>query len=172
MTGAAGAIGSGIVRGLLRDGCHVAATDLAGAPLDSLVAELRVEYGERVTGVALDVADAESVAAGFAAVCATFGGVDLLVINAGLAHVATLGELDLDAFRRLERVNVEGTLLLLQEAERVLRDAADRRRRGAGLDQERLRTGRGLRRLLGDEGGVAPARAHRESRTRRRRTCA
>jgi NAD(P)-dependent dehydrogenase (short-subunit alcohol dehydrogenase family) len=119
VTGAAGAIGSGIVRGLLRDGCHVAATDLAGAPLDSLVEELRVEYGARIPGVALDVADAASVAAGFAAVGATFGGVDLVVNNAGLAHVATLGELELDAFRRLERVNVEGTLLLLKEAERV-----------------------------------------------------
>jgi rhamnulose-1-phosphate aldolase/alcohol dehydrogenase len=119
VTGAAGAIGSGIVRGLLREGCHVAATDLAGAPLDSLVAELRPEYGERITGVVLDVADPASVAAGFAQVCATFGGVDLLVINAGLAHVATLVELELEAFRRLGRVNVEGTLLLLKEAERV-----------------------------------------------------
>ena len=119
VTGAAGAIGSGIVRGLLREGCHVAATDLAGAPLDSLVAELRGEYGERIAGVALDVADAASVAAGFAQVCALYGGVDLLVINAGLAHVATLAELEVEAFRRLERVNVEGTLLLLQEAERV-----------------------------------------------------
>jgi NAD(P)-dependent dehydrogenase (short-subunit alcohol dehydrogenase family) len=119
VTGAAGAIGSGIVRGLLREGCHVAATDLAGAPLDSLVAELRAEYGERITGVALDVTDPASVGAGFAQVCATFGGVDLLVINAGLAHVATLGELELEAFRRVARVNVEGTLLLLKEAERV-----------------------------------------------------
>jgi rhamnose utilization protein RhaD (predicted bifunctional aldolase and dehydrogenase)/NAD(P)-dependent dehydrogenase (short-subunit alcohol dehydrogenase family) len=119
VTGAAGAIGSGIVRGLLREGCHVAATDLADAPLDALVTELRVEYGKHITGVALDVADPASVAAGFAQVCATFGGVDLLVINAGLAHVATLGELELEAFRRVGRVNVEGTLLLLKEAARV-----------------------------------------------------
>ena len=48
-----------------------------------------------------------------------FGGVDLVVINAGLAHVATLDELELEAFRRLERVNVEGTLLLLKEAARI-----------------------------------------------------
>jgi len=118
VTGAAGAIGSGIVRGLLREGCHVAATDLAGERLDSLVAELHAEFGERATAVALDVADPDSVAAGFAQVCARFGGVDLVVINAGLAHVATLDELELEAFRRLERVNVEGTLLLLKEAAR------------------------------------------------------
>ena len=118
VTGAAGAIGSGIVRGLLREGCHVAATDLAGERLDSLLAELRAEFGERVTRVALDVGDPASVAAGFAQVCAHFGGVDLIVINAGLAHVATLDELDIEAFRRLERVNVEGTLHLLKQAAR------------------------------------------------------
>lgn len=119
VTGAAGAIGSGIVRGLLREGCHVAATDLAGERLDSLVAELQGEFGARVEGVAMDVADPASVAAGFAAVAALWGGVDLLVINAGLAHVASLAELELDAFRRLERVNVEGTLILLREAQRL-----------------------------------------------------
>jgi rhamnulose-1-phosphate aldolase/alcohol dehydrogenase len=119
VTGAAGAIGSGIVRGLLREGCHVAATDLPGERLDSLVAELRGEFGDRVAGVAQDVSDPASVARGFDEVAALFGGVDLVVINAGLAHVATLGELDLEQFRRLERVNVEGTLLLLKEAQRM-----------------------------------------------------
>ncbi|RIK95869.1 MAG: bifunctional aldolase/short-chain dehydrogenase [Proteobacteria bacterium] len=119
VTGAAGAIGAGIARGLLREGCHVVATDLAGERLDALLAELRGEFGERVAGAGLDVADAESVAAGFAAACAAFGGVDLVVINAGLAHVAPLADLELEAFRRLERVNVEGTLLLLREAQRL-----------------------------------------------------
>ena len=45
-----------------------------------------------------------------------WGGIDLLVVNAGLAHVATLGEMELDDFRRLEQVNVEGTLLALRAA--------------------------------------------------------
>lgn len=119
VTGAAGAIGAGIVRGLLREGCHVAATDLPGERLDSLVVELRAGFGERIVGVALDVSDPASVAAGFTEVCRHFGGVDVVVINAGLAHVASLAELELDAFRRLERVNVEGTLLLLREARRI-----------------------------------------------------
>src|SRR5690606_36942229 len=51
-------------------------------------------------------------------IAATWGGVDLVVANAGLAHVAPLSSLDLEAFRRLERVNVEGTLLVLAEAAR------------------------------------------------------
>ena len=118
VTGAAGAIGAGIARGLLREGCHVAVTDLAGERLDALLRELAPEFGARVVGVALDVGDADSVAAGFAEVSRCWGGVDLLVVNAGLAHVAPLAELTLEAFRRLERVNVEGTLLLLAEAAR------------------------------------------------------
>ncbi len=43
---------------------------------------------------------------------------DLVVVNAGLAHVAKLEELEMEAFRRLERVNVEGTLNVLAEAAR------------------------------------------------------
>ncbi len=128
VTGAAGAIGSGIAEALLAAGAHVAASDLEGAALDELAAELGARYPERVAGVALDVADEASVAAGFAAVSRLWGGVDLVVINAGLAHVATLEALVLEAFRRLERVNTEGTLVLLAAAGRHMK------RQGTGGD--------------------------------------
>jgi NAD(P)-dependent dehydrogenase (short-subunit alcohol dehydrogenase family) len=113
VTGAAGAIGYGICRGLLEKGCHVAATDLASEKLDRLAAELRRAAPDRTIPVALDVTDKESVAAGFEAVIRTWGGVDIVVINAGIAMVSPLKEIDLEAFRRLEKVNVEGTLLTL-----------------------------------------------------------
>ncbi len=118
ITGAAGAIGSGVARGLLRAGCHVVVTDLPGAGLDSLVAELRPTFGSRIMGVPLDVCDPESVTHGFDAVAETWGGVDLVVVNAGAAHVSRLAEMELEAFRRLERINIEGTLLVLREAAR------------------------------------------------------
>ena len=118
VTGAAGAIGSGVSRALLEQGANVAATDLAGAHLDTLAADLREEFGARVIGVALDVTDPRSVASAFGEVAATWGGVDLVVVNAGIAHVAPLLELDLETFRRLERVNIEGTLLVLAECAR------------------------------------------------------
>lgn len=118
VTGAAGAIGAGIVRGLLREGCHVVATDLPGARLDALAAELAKDAGPRLAAVPLDVTDPDSVSAAFAEAALAFGGVDLVVANAGAAHVAPLAELSLDAFRRLEQVNLEGTLLLLREAAR------------------------------------------------------
>jgi len=115
VTGAAGAIGAGMCRGLLKSNCRVAATDLAGERLDSLVDEFRAEYGERIIGVPMDVTDAASVADGVKTIVGTLGRLDIAVINAGIAHVSSLKEMDLEAFRRLERVNVEGTLLVLSE---------------------------------------------------------
>ncbi len=118
VTGAAGAIGSGICEALLASGCHVAATDLAGEPLDALVADLRKTHGARVIGVPMDVTDTASVADAFGRVAEMWGGVDVVIVNAGLAHVAGLPELAIDAFRRLERVNVEGALIVMAEAAR------------------------------------------------------
>jgi len=118
VTGAAGAIGSGICEELLEAGCHVAPTDLPGERLDSFVSEARGRFGERVLGVPLDVTDPASVAGGFGQVIEAWGGIDLVVINAGIAHVSPLADLGLEEFRRLERVNVEGTLLLLSESAR------------------------------------------------------
>lgn len=120
VTGAAGAIGAGICRGLLAKGAYVAAADLAREPLDELVRELNQASPDRVMGVTMDVTDAVSVAAGFDVVAEAWGGVDIVVVNAGIAMVAPLVELEMEAFRRLERVNVEGTLLTLAEAGRRL----------------------------------------------------
>ena len=120
VTGAAGAIGAGICRGLLSKGAHVVAADLAREALDDLVRELDPAAPGRIIGVVMDVTDAASVAAGFNAAAAAWGGVDIVVVNAGIAMVAPLVDLELEAFRRLERVNVEGTLLTLAEAGRCL----------------------------------------------------
>jgi rhamnose utilization protein RhaD (predicted bifunctional aldolase and dehydrogenase)/NAD(P)-dependent dehydrogenase (short-subunit alcohol dehydrogenase family) len=128
VTGAAGAIGTGVCQGLLEAGCLVAATDLPGAPLDSLVRDMDAEFPGRVLGVPLDVTEVASVAAAFARVARTWGGIDLVVANAGIAMVSPLVELDLDRFRKLERVNVEGTLLVLAEAARLFK------RQGTGGD--------------------------------------
>jgi rhamnose utilization protein RhaD (predicted bifunctional aldolase and dehydrogenase)/NAD(P)-dependent dehydrogenase (short-subunit alcohol dehydrogenase family) len=118
VTGAAGAIGAGICAELLRAGCHVALSDLHGDPLTSLALECKRVYGDRVFAVPLDVTDAASVREGFRRVVQGWGGIDLVVANAGIAHVAPLTDLDAEAFRRLERVNIEGTLNVLAESGR------------------------------------------------------
>ena len=118
VTGAAGAIGYGICRGLLERGCHVAITDLPGERFEKFVAEFRKCDAERVISVPMDVTDSKSVASAFAKISAAWGGVDIVVVNAGLALACPLVEIDVEAFRRLERVNIEGTLLVLAEAGR------------------------------------------------------
>lgn len=128
VTGAAGAIGAGICRELLSRGCRVAAADIVPRNLDALVAELQSEAPDRIRGVIMDVTAKASVADGFRTVTQAWGGMDIVVVNAGIAMVAPLMDMDVEEFRRLERVNVEGTLLTLAEAGRCLR------RQGTGGD--------------------------------------
>jgi rhamnose utilization protein RhaD (predicted bifunctional aldolase and dehydrogenase)/NAD(P)-dependent dehydrogenase (short-subunit alcohol dehydrogenase family) len=128
VTGAAGAIGSAIAQRLLEDGCCVAVTDLPGDNLSRLTHELRSDFGDHIIGLALDVADPESVSQAYGKIVKTWGGLDLVVVNAGVALVSSLAEMDLVAFRKLERVNIEGTLLILAESARLFE------RQGTGGD--------------------------------------
>ena len=121
VTGAAGAIGSGITQELLEQGCHVAVTDLGGEPLTRFVGELKVSFGARVMGVPLDITDRASVTEGFEAVFRAWGGIDLFILNAGIAHVAALSDLSLESFRELEKINIEGMLIMLAESGRLLK---------------------------------------------------
>ncbi|MBN2583074.1 MAG: SDR family oxidoreductase [Planctomycetes bacterium] len=116
VTGSAGAIGYAVCRKLLESGCHLVVTDLPGERLDRLAGDLGSAAAGRVLKVPMDVTDRASIAAALATVAAAWGGIDIVVHNAGIAHVSTLAEMDLEVFRRLERVNVDGTLLVLAEA--------------------------------------------------------
>jgi rhamnose utilization protein RhaD (predicted bifunctional aldolase and dehydrogenase)/NAD(P)-dependent dehydrogenase (short-subunit alcohol dehydrogenase family) len=118
VTGAAGAIGAGICEGLLRQGCAVALADLPGDRLDLLLEEFRGQFGGLATALPFDITEPSQVADAFGRVILAWGGVDLVVLNAGIAHVSSLAEMNLDAFRRLERVNIEGTLNVLAESAR------------------------------------------------------
>ena len=118
ITGAAGAIGYAVAQRLLENGCSVAVSDLPGEKLDDFTTDLKKQEADSVIGVGLDVTDKDSVASGFGAVIDAWGKINIVVINAGVALVSTLIEMDIEAFRRLEKVNVEGTLLTLAEAGR------------------------------------------------------
>jgi len=119
VTGAAGAIGYAVCKKLLENGCRVAASDLAGEKLDGFIEDMEKISAEGVIGVGLDVTDAESVSNGFETVIQKWGKIDIVVVNAGIALVSTLKDMDIEAFRRVEEVNIEGTLLTLAQAGRV-----------------------------------------------------
>jgi NAD(P)-dependent dehydrogenase (short-subunit alcohol dehydrogenase family) len=115
VTGAAGAIGYGICCGLLENGCHLAATDLPGEKLDNFTADLKQTAKDQVIGIPIDVTNEESIVYGIESISLTWGGIDIVVINAGIPLVKFLKDINLDDFRRLEKVNVEGTFLTLRE---------------------------------------------------------
>lgn len=114
VTGAAGAIGYGVCQALLENGCFLAASDLPGQKLDKFAADLEKTAPGRVIGVAIDVTQESSVEDGFGQIVQTWGGIDIVVVNAGIAHVCPIKDMDLEDFRRLEKVNVEGALLTLK----------------------------------------------------------
>lgn len=120
VTGASGAIGAGICRGLLRKGCRVVATDVQADALAALKAELDRSWPGRVAAAVMDVAAEKSVQGAFAQAVLQWGGLDIVIPNAGIAMVSTLTDMGIDAFRKVQKVNVDGTLLTLGEAGRWL----------------------------------------------------
>ena len=117
ITGGGGAIGEGVARILLNAGASVALLDID----PELVAAAAARLGGATLAVTADVTDEASMTAAMDAVCARFGGVDMVVPNAGLAHVASIDELQMKDWQRLLAVNQTGVLLTIQTAVRVMR---------------------------------------------------
>src|SRR5947208_3218012 len=86
VTGAASGIGREIARTYAREGARVAIADLDKRAADAAAAEINGAGGKAIA-VTMDVANEEAVNAGVAAVVAAFGGVDILVSNAGIQIV-------------------------------------------------------------------------------------
>ncbi len=120
VTGAGGAIGHGIADALLAAGAHVVITDVSeqrlAAAMDSLSA---CHAPERIRQVTADITNPDDVARIYDCCRLEFGGVDIVVPNAGIAHVSTLAEMDPAALRKVMDVNVTGTLNVIKEAARV-----------------------------------------------------
>jgi len=120
ITGAAGAIGYGICEVLLENGSAIVATDLPGERLDEFAKDLDSLAPKQSVGVPLDVTDTKSTEKAFDAVFEKYGRLDIVVHNAGIAHVSKIVDMDLERFQWLEKVNVDGTLIVLAEAGRRL----------------------------------------------------
>jgi rhamnose utilization protein RhaD (predicted bifunctional aldolase and dehydrogenase)/NAD(P)-dependent dehydrogenase (short-subunit alcohol dehydrogenase family) len=121
VTGALGAIGSAICEELLENGCHVIYADLPGDRLEYAAKEIKKIYGLQAGIIGIDVTNPLSVKEGFAKCIETYGGIDIVVSNAGIAHVSALTEMQLDSFKKLEAVNVEGTLNVFSEAGKIFK---------------------------------------------------
>ena len=115
VTGAAGAIGYGICEVLLENGAIVVATDLAGEKLDAFAQDLDALAPGQSTGIAMDVTCPEAVGSALDQVYAKYGRLDIVIHNAGIAYVSKIVDMDVARFQLLEKVNVDGTLVVLKE---------------------------------------------------------
>ena len=121
VTGAAGGIGSAICRRLAQDGAHIIATDIDIASAEQLSAYLNQHYGAgRAVAVHMDVTKEESVREAFVKAALAFGGLDVIVNNAGLASSASITETTISEWNKNWNVLATGYFLVSREGFRLL----------------------------------------------------
>lgn len=118
VTGAASGIGRATVESILGAGGRAVAVDLAGDAL----AWAREREG--VVALAADVSDPETAEAMVDAAREAFGGLDVLVLNAGLPSTGGIDALPLEQFERVLDVNLRAVVLGLRAALPALRESA------------------------------------------------
>ncbi len=115
VTGGGGAIGLGIADRLLEAGASVVICDVDEVRLKKVHSILLRKYDESLMeSMTFDVTDYPSVEKAFHEIAGKLGGMDLLVPNAGIAHVARLENLDPIKFRQVMDVNLTGTFHVIK----------------------------------------------------------
>jgi NAD(P)-dependent dehydrogenase (short-subunit alcohol dehydrogenase family) len=105
ITGAARGIGAEVARRLRNKGAKLVLTDLDKAELNALAAELGED---RVLTAVADVRDLPAMRAAAEAAVERFGGIDVVVANAGIASYGSVLQVDPDAFKRVLDVDLLG----------------------------------------------------------------
>ena len=110
VTGAASGIGRNIALRFAGEGVKVAIADINLAAAQVVEREI-AESGQIATAVAMDVADEAQVETGVDEIAARFGGVDVLVSNAGIQHLSPLVDLSVSDWRKVLAVHLDGAFL-------------------------------------------------------------
>lgn len=110
VTGACAGIGRALAQRFAQAGARLVLLDLDQAALDSLAQHLRDHHNVEVLALRCDVAEAAAVEAAVALAVEQFGGIDLLINNAGITHRSRFADTDLAVFQRIMQVNYFGAL--------------------------------------------------------------
>ena len=122
ITGGAGGIGKATAVRLAREGACVMLADIDSAALEHAVSELRDEFGsDAIAGTLCDVTDETSVCAAFMHTSGVFGGLDILVSNAGIASAAPLEDTSLALWNKNMNILSTGYFLVSREAFKVMK---------------------------------------------------
>jgi NAD(P)-dependent dehydrogenase (short-subunit alcohol dehydrogenase family) len=126
VTGAGTGIGRGVSLALARAGYSVVLAGRRREPLEETASQASA-VGAATLVIPTDIRDRDAVRAMFARTKATFGRLDLLFNNAGIAvRGAPIEELTLDEWRAAVDVNLTGTFLCTQEAVRLMKSQQPR----------------------------------------------
>ena len=110
VTGACAGIGRALAQRFAQAGARLVLLDLDQAALDSLAQHLRDHHNVEVLALRCDVAEAAAVEAAVALAVEQFGGIDLLINNAGITHRSRFADTDLAVFQCIMQVNYFGAL--------------------------------------------------------------
>lgn len=133
VTGGASGFGLEIARRLRATGASVAAVDVSEERLEAAAAELGV------LSIAADVRSPSAMRAAVARSCDAFGGLDTVVLSAGVIHIKPLGDVTEDDWDLVLDINLKGAFLTCQAAAGPLRES--RRGRIVGVASDAGRRG-------------------------------
>lgn len=122
VTGSSRGIGAATARRLAREGYAVTVNYLTNRDLAAEVVRDIEAAGGRAISQQADVADPEAVKSLFDANDAAFGGVDVVISNAGIMNVAPFAQMTDAAFDRMIATNLKGSFNVLREAAKRTRD--------------------------------------------------
>ncbi|SFP42086.1 bifunctional rhamnulose-1-phosphate aldolase/short-chain dehydrogenase [Tranquillimonas alkanivorans] len=122
VTGGAGGIGSATAERYLREGACVVLADIDAEALSATRENLAGRFGpDVVRAVEVNVTSEEAVAAAYADMAVEFGGVDIVVSNAGIASSAPVEDTTLELWNRNMSILSTGYFLVAREAFRMLK---------------------------------------------------
>ena len=121
VTGGASGIGKAVAKKLAAEGAHVVVTDVDASGAKTVADDVvKAAGGGRAIGLGMDVTSEGSVRAAFEEAILAYGGVDVIVSNAGIAHGAAVADMRLEDWERSFAVNARGHFLVAREAMRLL----------------------------------------------------
>ncbi|GAB3351946.1 bifunctional rhamnulose-1-phosphate aldolase/short-chain dehydrogenase [Arachidicoccus ginsenosidivorans] len=122
ITGSAGGIGKAIAKKFVEAGACVILNDINGERLEGAVEEFKSQYGkDSVASTLLNVTDNQSIIDAFNSTALAFGGVDIIVNNAGISISKAIEDHSIEEWDRLYDILVKGQFLVSKAAAVVLR---------------------------------------------------
>jgi rhamnulose-1-phosphate aldolase/alcohol dehydrogenase len=122
ITGGAGGIGSATAQRLLSEGCNVMLADIDVKSLDEVVEGFGKQFGrDRIRGVVMDVTKEQAVIDAFDRTLEAFGGLDVVVNNAGITLAANVEDTTLELWNKNMDILATGYFLVGREGYRIMK---------------------------------------------------